>query len=279
MEVITTDVETVPEGEYEQPSCLLGERPMLDDIAPHKTMKDPDKQIAFREKGLIAAQEKYDKKFDDTMSKDENWYKKRSLNDKKNQVISISIKHNDTPVACFAGANEKENLIGLLCWMDDLGINTLKDVLWVGHSIIRFDFPVLQSKIRAQYRFWEEPYRGLAKKYLESPFFMPTSPRHAYEPTYITWKKPELQERPLVYDLYHHLPGTDSRYMEDGKERTGKSLDAILKHYGYVGKTGVDGSMVLDLWNQGDLGTIVDYNKDEVQQMYELFIAQPLWWK
>ena len=283
----------------------------LEDVPDSGNIKDEIKQLEFRQKKLIQmnkarvvkfqaeikkyekatataqakydkAEEKYNKDADKFMDADMKDWKGRSINDKTSQIISISVKLGDNHVHTFSGADEHTNLIGFLCWFSDLDVD-IRDILWVGHNIIGkrgFDFNQMRSKLMSQHRFYEDPYGDLAREHLNHPLFLPDWASE-YPPRFITWKPIDKQEKPVACDFMHHLPSCPSTFVDkEGKTRTGKSLDVILQHYGYKGKEGgPDGSDVYDLWCDGDLDTIVNYNKDEVEQMAEMFKNLPLWWK
>ncbi len=278
---LVIDIETVPRGEY-TPQEYKEVEPLIEDIAPSKAIKDPEKQEAYIEKKYASELIKYNKDFDKFMVADLKAWKRRSLNDKTSQIISISVKLGDNHVHTFAGEDEHSNLIGFLCWFSDLDIH-IKDILWVGHNIIGkrgFDFNQMRSKLMSQSRYFDVEYRQLADEHLMHPLFLPDWVSE-YPHKYITWRPIDKQEKPVVFDFMHHLPSCPNTFTDkEGKTRTGTSLDIILQYYGYKGKQGgPDGSDIYDLWCDGDLDTIVNYNKDEVTQMAELFKSLTLWWK
>lgn len=278
---LVIDIETVPKGEYTPAEYKEEDKPTMEDVPEHGTMKDVDKIKAWKAKKYAKMLLDYNKEYDKFMFDDMKAWKGRSLNDKTSQIISISVKLGDNHVHTFAGEDEHTNLIGFLCWFSDLDVD-IRDILWVGHNIIGargFDFNQLRSKLMAFSRFFDVEYRQLADEHLMHPLFLPDW-ASTYPHKYITWKPIDKQEKPVVFDFMHHLPSCPSTFVDkEGKTRTGKSLDVILQHYGYEGKKGCDGSDVYGLWCDGDLDTIVDYNKDEVEQMAAMFKNLPLWWK
>ncbi len=274
MKTIVIDIETVPRGEY-SPAEYNEEIPLIENTSPSKAIKDSVKQEAYVAKKFESEITKYNKDHDKFMDADMQAWKKRSLNDKTCQVISIAVKTMDKSVQVFAGPDEHENLIGFMCWLDDLDV-AFKDILWLGHNIIGFDFPILKSKIMSQYWHYDTQYQELAQMFLREPYFLPDWATK-YPHKFIPWKK--KQEVPPVFDFMHHLPAVTASFTDsEGKTRNGTSLDIILRHWGLKGKEGCDGSDVYSLWCDGDIETITEYNKDEVEQMEQLFLRYIGWW-
>lgn len=269
------DIETVPKGEY-TPQDYKEKEPTLEGIQPSKAIKDPLKQEAYIAKKYESELQKYNKDFDKHMDADMKAWKRRSLNDKTCQVVSISVKTPGKSVQVFAGPDEHENLIGLLCWLDDLE-GAMKDIQWVGHNLAEFDIPILRSKYMSSYWHFDAPYQEMCTAFLKEPYFLPEW-CSKYPPKYLPWKN--VQESVHLFDFMYHLPSNQATFIDkEGETKTGVSLDIILKHYGLKGKEGVDGSDVYALWCDGDIDTIVEYNKDEVEQMEKLYNRVLGWWK
>lgn len=270
---IIFDLECIPKGVH-VPKEYPSKEPTMEDMPEHGSMKDPDKIAEWKADKLEKALTEYHEGLEPFLEKDLEAWKKRCFNDKTTQVVSIALKVGDQASVVFGGADEVDVITSFCCSVQDqlelMGAK-LKDCVWVGHNVIRFDLPILRSKLMM---FQED--LGV----LKCPYFLPDWGT-AYPHKFIPWKAVEMQDRPYVYDFMVHLPGTDAKFVDkNGDTRTGKSLDVILKSYGYTGKDDFDGSMVYDTYHAGDLAKIMSYNKSEIDDMSVLWnkVRPRMWW-
>jgi len=273
MRTCIIDIKTVPRGEF---TTVDIPEPDYTEIKASSRLKDPIKIKEDISRKTEKARTEYEIAISTGMKEQEEQFKRRSLNDKVNQIVSISVKIDSNPVQSFTVSDEVLLLHHFCEFMIGSVPDSFKGFLWLFHNGVGFDIPVLRSKLLRQSK---SDSTGLIQHLLRDPFFLPEGSKYPHK--FIEYKPVEQQSAPLVFDFMYHLPGTDARFVDkEGDTCTGKRLDHILKYYGLQGKVDVTGADVYDLYNDGRIDLISEYNKDEVQQMYDLaqLVLPCMWW-
>lgn len=275
MRTIILDIESVPKGEFIPQEIP---EPNYSEIQASSRLKDPIKikeDIAHKTE---KAKKEYEIAISTGMKEQEEQFKARGLNETQNTVVSITCQLNGCEPVNFSSDNEYRNIHNFCEYIMGNVIDENEHWLWIGHFFLKFDIPHLARKMQSYGAFQKTQgnYNNIFDALREMPFFFDDNPYPFLKGKSDHHRKSYI---PKHYDLYLHSPGTENKYVDDnGDKKTGKSLDCMLKYSGFTGKVDVDGSDVYDLYNDGRLDLIAQYNISEVQQMYDWFYWNSEWW-
>jgi hypothetical protein len=211
-----------------------------------ETLPGPDKpsieDLTAKAPGNLKKPETIQKWAEDNQ---ENEWRKQALDSMQGRILTIGWAIGEDPAkAQTVGLADIETERDLLEAFQDVLLEAPIDaerLEWVGHNIRTFDLPWLWRKA-LQYRL-HPPARLI--------------PRGRFDKRIID---------------------TLEVWSADFRDRVG--MDAIAQFLGLAGKTeGVDGSKVFDLWQAGELQTINDYCRQDVEvtrQVYCVITGQPM---
>lgn len=158
------------------------------------------------------------------------------------------------PISIAAGQVNEERVL--------TGVETLQEVDYGEEALVR--------------TFWQrlERFPGSVVTFNGRNFDLPVLELQALKygcpaPRYFSGKARNRYAEEGHYDLYDFLTNF-------GVHRLRGGFNALAKMIGLPGKTGVDGSMVQQLWEEGRLAEIHRYCRQDVIQTYFLFLRVEL---